>query len=75
MDGCVFKADFVYATGIVKPLFEGNASCGRVRYLDLGFFDGTAKPASESAVLNAQAFEGLRRLRSAQCDKHLLVIY
>ncbi|MGB0419320.1 MAG: NAD(P)H-hydrate dehydratase [Opitutales bacterium] len=80
MDGCVFKADFVYATGIAKkPLFEGNASSGRVRYLDLGFFDGLQqKPASESAVLNAQAFEGLRRLRSAQCDKrsfgHVLIV-
>ena len=36
----MFRADFSYATGIAKkPLFEGIADCGRVRYMDLGFFD------------------------------------
>jgi NAD(P)H-hydrate epimerase len=80
MDGCVFKADFVYATGIAKkPLFAENASYGRVRYLDLGFFDGSQDySASESAVLNTQALERLCRLRSAQCDKrsfgHVLIV-
>ncbi|AHF93905.1 carbohydrate kinase [Opitutaceae bacterium TAV5] len=36
-----FRADFTYATGSVKtPLLPpGNANAGRVRYLDLGFFD------------------------------------
>lgn len=40
--GTVFRADFTYATGIVKsPLLQpANAPfVGRVRYLDLGFFD------------------------------------
>ena len=44
--GTIFRADFTYATGIVKSplLVEGNAPfVGRVRYLDLGFF-GTAHP-------------------------------
>jgi len=39
--GTVFRADFTYATGIVKApvLAEANAAfVGRVRYLDLGFF-------------------------------------
>lgn len=35
-----FKADFTYATGIAKkPIFEGIADCGRIRYIDLGFFE------------------------------------
>lgn len=80
LDGPVFKADFVYATGIVKkPLFDGNGQWGRVRYLDLGFFHRWQEAlVSETAVLNAQALAGLRRLRPVQCDKrafgHLLIV-
>ena len=32
-----FRADFSYAAGIAKkPLFEGIANCGRIRYVRLG---------------------------------------
>ena len=34
----VFRADFTYATGIVKTPALDSAHCGRLRYLDLGFF-------------------------------------
>jgi NAD(P)H-hydrate epimerase len=40
----VFRADFTYATGIVKSpvVAPSNAACvGRVRYLDLGFFSAS----------------------------------
>jgi NAD(P)H-hydrate epimerase len=79
-DAPVFKADFVYATGIVKkPLFDGSGRWGRVRYLDLGFFDHMqAEPSQNSFVLNARALEGMRRLRPTLCDKrsfgHLLIV-
>ena len=38
----LFRADFTYATGIVKAPVLGEfwANAGRVRYLDLGFFRG-----------------------------------
>lgn len=55
----VFRADFTYATGSVKtPLLDtaNAASVGRVRYLDLGFFegDGTFQGAPiSSAVADA----------------------
>jgi NAD(P)H-hydrate epimerase len=34
----LFRADFTYATGIVKTPVLASANAGRVRYLDLGFF-------------------------------------
>ena len=76
----VFKADFIYATGIVKkPLFDGSARWGRVRYLDLGFFHHPQNQLSyERAVLNSRALESVQGLRPAQCDKrsfgHLLIV-
>lgn len=49
-DGPVFRADLTGITGIPKaPLFTDGAApvCGRIRYLDLGFFDAlnSAPPA------------------------------
>jgi NAD(P)H-hydrate epimerase len=51
----VFRADFTYATGIVKsPVIDpvNAAAVGRLRYLDLGFFDavaGRGEPGSSFA--------------------------
>ena len=79
-DAPVFKADFLYATGIVKePLFDGNGRWGRVRYLDLGFFHHMqTKSSQQRFVLNSGALEGVRRLRPNLCDKrsfgHLLIV-
>jgi NAD(P)H-hydrate epimerase len=56
--GGVFRADFTYATGIVKtPVLESAAS-GRVRYLDLGFFasggaGGAGNAGDASSASNA----------------------
>ncbi len=38
-DPSAFRADFTYATGIVKMPVLTLSNAGRLRYLDLGFFD------------------------------------
>ena len=80
-DELTFEADFSYATGVAKKVvFEGIANCGRVRYIDLGFFktpEGAAIEASEM-VLNSRVLDPLRALRPAWVDKrafgHLYVV-
>lgn len=78
-----FRADFTYATGIAKaPLFDpaNAAEVGRVRYLDIGFFDASYDgPASVGEdVLLPEVLNPLRGLRPAQSDKrtfgHLFVL-
>ena len=76
----VFRADFTYATGIVKTpvVTEANGrSVGRLRYLDLGFF-AAKNPKSDQRVLTAQLLEPLAQLRSSRSDKrtfgHLCVV-
>ncbi len=76
-----FKADFCYATGIAKKaLFEGIADCGRVRYVDLGFFDAKKADVEESieSILLPQILDPLRRLRPADVDKrkfgHIFIV-
>jgi NAD(P)H-hydrate epimerase len=78
-----FRADFTYATGSVKaPVLETAhaASVGRLRYLDLGFFDGGgADPASTTDfVLKPSVLAPLAGLRAPQSDKrtfgHLFVL-
>jgi NAD(P)H-hydrate epimerase len=76
----VFQADFTYATGIVKkPAIEpaNLGSVGRLRYLDLGFFDQGA-PESSLRVLTSDDLPPLAGLRPAQSDKrtygHLFVV-
>jgi NAD(P)H-hydrate epimerase len=78
--GTIFRADFTYATGIVKsPLVaERNAiNSGRLRYLDLGFF-AESQPASSARVLTASILQPLGRLRAVHTDKrtygHLFVM-
>ncbi|MBI2518232.1 MAG: NAD(P)H-hydrate dehydratase [Opitutae bacterium] len=81
----VFRADFTYATGIVKVpvLAPANAAfVGRIRYLDLGFFQvGRVVPDEPPAlqhVLLPSLLAPLAALRPAQSDKrafgHLFVV-
>lgn len=75
-----FRADFTYATGIVKqPLLteEARACIGRLRYLDLGFFS-RQRPRAQCLVLTTEVLAPLRKLRAAQTDKrtfgHVMLI-
>jgi len=79
----LFRADFTYATGIVKTpvLAEFGAVAGRVRYLDLGFFapgDPVAVPAVENRVLTPAVLAPLAAWRDARSDKrtygHVFVV-
>lgn len=69
------RADFTYATGIVKkPILEDSNFpwTGRLRYLDLGFFNNYTKPVSrnvEPEVLRPTVLKKLRTLRPAHSDK------
>jgi ADP-dependent NAD(P)H-hydrate dehydratase / NAD(P)H-hydrate epimerase len=86
----VFRADFTYATGIVKAPVVAPAHAayvGRLRYLDLGFFDpvagvgdpgpGLASPAADHILLPS-ILTSLAQLRPSLSDKrafgHLLVV-
>jgi len=80
-DALSFQADFTYATGIAKkPIFEGIADCGRVRYVDLGFFDSSEAERLnvQEAILTETVLDPIRRLRPAAVDKrefgHLFVV-
>ena len=74
-----FRADFTYATGIVKaPLLE-LANAGRLRYVDLGLFQnkGAQREAEvchllrdkQDWVLTAGVWGALKGLRAARSDK------
>ena len=69
----VFRADFTYATGIVKSpvVAEANAAwVGRLRYLDLGFFsEARAVPETTDRILVSSILAPLAKLRSSQSDK------
>ncbi len=70
----LFRADFTYATGIVKSpvLAEFRAVAGRVRYLDLGFFamgGHDPVPAGENRVLTPAVLAPLAALRDSHSDK------
>ncbi len=81
--GTVFRADFTYATGIVKTpvVDQANAAfVGRGRYLDLDFFAPTSRTlhadearrmdaAAPARVLLPSILAPLARLRPAQTDK------
>lgn len=74
-----FRADFTYATGIVKaPVLAQGAEVGRVRYLDLGFFDEGAGARIEERVLTTQLLEPFKGFRPVDADKrsygHLFII-
>ncbi|MDD3179400.1 MAG: NAD(P)H-hydrate dehydratase [Opitutaceae bacterium] len=76
----VCRADFTYATGIVKrPVIDAAnlGHVGRLRYLDLGFFNRGA-PDSALRLLRAEVLQPLTQLRPPQSDKrtygHLFVV-
>lgn len=66
-----YKADFTYATGVVKTPLLDCRHAGRLRYLDLGFFDDA--PAVEDGdrdlVLTTAILNPLRAWRDPQTDK------
>lgn len=76
-----FRADFTYATGIVKePVLRAAAAAwvGRLRYADIGFFAAAEPALVHEHVLTASILDPLRALRPASCDKrsfgHVLVV-
>jgi NAD(P)H-hydrate epimerase len=83
-DSSAFRADFTYATGIVKAPVLALPNAGRVRYLDLGFFQSPPPAvrhllgAKLNRVLASATLDSLRALRPSQSDKrtygHLFVI-
>jgi NAD(P)H-hydrate epimerase len=80
-DALCFRADFSYATGIAKrALFESTAHCGRVRYIDLGFFKNREAESREleESILLPSILDSLCRLRPATVDKrtfgHLFIV-
>lgn len=80
-DEVSFWADFTYATGIAKePLFSGIADCGRVRYINLDYFDlPQAKDLdTHASILLDSVLDPIRHLRPAGVDKrkfgHLYIL-
>jgi ADP-dependent NAD(P)H-hydrate dehydratase / NAD(P)H-hydrate epimerase len=75
-----FRADFTYATGIVKSPIIDCANTGRPRYLDLGFFadePGDGRDTGQRVILPS-ILAPLSGLRSASADKrsqgHLAIV-
>jgi len=71
-DGQALRADFTYATGSVKaPVTEATnlTVVGRLRYLDLGFFDLSADLETRERVLTEAVLAPLKALRPASSDK------
>ena len=67
-----FAADYTYATGIAKsPLFcDFNAKyVGRIRYVDIGFFDDFKGKAPKYIYNTRQSLRFFKKLRSADTDK------
>ncbi len=76
-----FRADFTYATGIAKePLFLAAKSSfvGRIRYLDIGFFENEIPSKRKNFILLPSVLDPIRGLRKPQTDKrsygHLFVL-
>jgi NAD(P)H-hydrate epimerase len=71
-----FRADFTYATGIVKSPVVAAPEAGRVRYLDLGFFESGAPGLAR--VLTPAVLAPLAALRNSQSNKrtfgHVFVV-
>jgi hydroxyethylthiazole kinase-like uncharacterized protein yjeF len=65
--GGVVRADFTYATGIVKSTLLTDANAGRPRFLDLGFFADDA--AGNERVLTARMLAPLAGWRAPASDK------
>ena len=78
-DAPTLPADFTYATGSVKEIhMVSGVDCGRVRWVDLGFFDGGESYQSKEYFLNDAILSPTRRLRAAMVDKrnfgHLFIV-
>jgi len=69
-EGGAFRADFTYATGILKREALGLRNAGRLRYLDLGFFKNEeTEPFATDRVLTAEVLAPLRAWRDPHADK------
>lgn len=68
-----FQADFTYATGIVKaPVLDpvNSKKVGRLRYVDIGFFDDGYKAAKvNEEILRESCVRKLGGLRNPETDK------
>jgi hydroxyethylthiazole kinase-like uncharacterized protein yjeF len=77
-DKVSFRADFTYATGSVKSPLLTAPTAGRLRFLDLGFFQPNDLPAVRDRVLTPGILRPLTTLRPSNVDKrtfgHLLVL-
>lgn len=83
-DPSAFRADFTYATGIVKAPALTLPNAGRLRYLDLGFFETPSEIMARAIrekqdwVLTSAMLDPLRALRPSRSDKrtygHLFII-
>ena len=74
-----FSVDFTYATGSVKKMhLDGGQACGRVRWVDLGFFEQGSAKASNEYFLKDAILNPLRQLRATMVDKrtfgHLFIV-
>lgn len=71
-----FRADFTYATGVVKTPLLGLPNAGRLRYLDLGFFHDAG--AAQDLVLTREVLAPLQGWRDPRTDKrrqgHVFVV-
>lgn len=66
-----FVADFTYATGIVKRPLLSCSGAGRIRFVDIGLFDGAEEepmPVREWAM-QPSLLDSLRGLRPSGSDK------
>ncbi len=66
------RADFTYCPGIVRKAVlnpENVESVGRLRYLDLAFFDPADTEGVKERVLRPSALRMLRKLRPVGADK------
>jgi NAD(P)H-hydrate epimerase len=71
-DDTVFRADFTYATGIVKDLAVNGLNSdwvGRLRYLDLGFFAREASADARLRILGPRVLAPVGRFRKPESDK------
>ena len=69
-DSLSVQADVTYATGILKSpalkdALEGARSVGRLRYLDLGFFDASPRFQGDGLLDSIQILDTVGRLRDA----------
>ena len=74
----LFRADFTYATGILKTTVLNDRRAGRVRYLDLGFFPDAGGPPAPARVLLPGVLAPLADWREPFADKrshgHVMVV-